>query len=374
MSTNTPNMKLIQSTINVDSGLLWEQNLNSSLTTIDQHNHTLGSGVQITPDGINVSKAFPFNNQPITGLQALLFTDQSALSTLNALYTINGELWYNDPTQPVQITSNGGVNALSSGITSGSATAAFNSSILVVNQAANTPANIQAGSYFMGQAGVSGSNYLTLNPPSALSSGGYTLTLPTRPASTKFLTIDSSGTISTVSSVQPTQIAASSLTGSQLASQTVAGSNMVNGTVTATQLAASQAVSSSSGSFSMSGTTYTQVTNFSVTITSAGRPIMIQAISDGNGTNPGKVEIQVNPGTDYTGFYQIKRNGSVIAQANLGTLIGASGNQSVTFPPSVINHIDVVAAGTYTYTVEVKSDASGYNFIVALCKLLVCEF
>ena len=44
MSVLTPQMNLIQSTVNVDSGLTWELNLNASLSIIDGHNHTPGSG------------------------------------------------------------------------------------------------------------------------------------------------------------------------------------------------------------------------------------------------------------------------------------------------------------------------------------------
>ena len=52
MSTTSPNMLLTLSSVGVDSGLSWENNLNASLTLVDSHNHTAGQGNQIPPSGL----------------------------------------------------------------------------------------------------------------------------------------------------------------------------------------------------------------------------------------------------------------------------------------------------------------------------------
>ena len=167
-AVTTPNMGLQQPTIGVDSGLAWETDLNANSSILDLHNHTPGNGTQIPPAGLNINSALTFNNQQATNLQAVVFTAQATLATLSALYEVGPNLYYNDGSgNVIQITSGGTVNATSSGITSGTATASFVSSVLTVNFASNTPANIKGGSLLLGNNSA-GSNYLTLSPPNAI--------------------------------------------------------------------------------------------------------------------------------------------------------------------------------------------------------------
>lgn len=225
MSVVTTNMGLIQPTIGTDTGLTWEQSFNANAATVDQHNHSSGYGVQINPNGLNINSNLPFNGYQATLMGSVIFQNQTSLATLNALYTVSGELWYNDAAGAVQITSGGVVNATSSGIVSGSASAAFSSSVLVVLAAANTPANIKVGSVLIGN-NTAASKFLTLAPPAAMAAD-YTLTLPSIPVSTKFITMDSSGNFGQATGVSGAQITSATLTGSQ----------MVTGTVTGTQIA-----------------------------------------------------------------------------------------------------------------------------------------
>ncbi len=196
MSTVTPNMNLVVSTIGVDSGLLWEQNLNASLTLIDQHNHSPGYGVQINPSGININATLPMNNNALSTIGSLVFQQQSSLATLNALFVgVDGNLYFNDGAgdPSIQITAGGVVNATASGIASGTATASFVSSVLVVNAAPTLPANIQGASILLGNNSA-GSKYLTLSPPPAMAAN-FNLTLPSLPSVQSYLSIDTSGNI-----------------------------------------------------------------------------------------------------------------------------------------------------------------------------------
>lgn len=281
MSNLSPNMKLPISTVGVDSGLAWEQNLNSALTILDSHNHTSGSGVQIPPGGLNINANLPFQGNFATGVGGITFTPQlSAPSALNSLYVDGVDLYFLDGNDdsPIQITSGGAVNATSSGIASGTATAAFVSSVLVVNAASNTPANIQAASILMGNNSA-GSKYLTLAPPAAMAAD-YGLVLPALPASAiSILQLDTAGNITVSAGV----------TGSQIAATTIAAGNMVPNTLTASQisltagitnqqLAAANigAASSSGNGYSNATTGFTTVTNQSITFTSvSGRPVFI---------------------------------------------------------------------------------------------------
>lgn len=227
MSTTTPNMNLIESTINDDSGLTWEENLNKSLDIIDQHNHTSGNGVQIPPAGININAQLTFNNQQATGLQAVSFTQQATLATLNAVFVgTDGNLYFNDGAgdASIQMTKDGSVKADSSGISSGTASASFSGGVLQVFSAANTPANIQAGSILIGN-NVANSKYATLSAPSSLAAN-YGLTLPLQPASTLLMTLDSSGNMGTVANATIADTLAAAMTST--------GANNIAATMTST--------------------------------------------------------------------------------------------------------------------------------------------
>lgn len=234
MSTISPNMGLTISTINVDSGLTWEENLNSSLTLIDQHSHAPGYGVPITPTGLNINSDLSFSNNSGIDLKSIVFTPQLSFGTINSVYSIGADLYYNDGNSNViQLTSGGTVNATSSGISSGSATASFVSSVLVVNAAANTPANIQGGSLLLGN-NVAASKFLTLSPPSSMAAN-YSITLPSLPAQTNIMTLDTSGNIAGVTNVDNStiEISANNL---QVKDLGITAAKIANATITGTQV------------------------------------------------------------------------------------------------------------------------------------------
>lgn len=214
-TTTSPNMGLVIPTVSVDPGPDWANNINASLSIIDQHNHSPGSGVQINPNGININSDLPMNGNNLTLIRSSRYSVQpSAISGVNdvgCLYVTGVDLYYNDinGTQ-IQLTSGGVVNATSSGISSGTASASFVAGVLVVNSASNTPANIQCGSVLIGNV-VASSKFCTLSVPNSLASN-YSLTLPTIPGSQSFLSIDTSGNIAAYAAVSQ------GLTGSNLTS------------------------------------------------------------------------------------------------------------------------------------------------------------
>ncbi len=297
----TPLMNLHNPVPGVDPGPDYALNLQVSLNTIDQHNHSLGSGNVINPSGLNINTDLPFNSNNATLLRSTRFVSQASplnLATdLNALYVSNGNLYYNNSTgTQVQITSGSTVNATSSGIASGTATAGFVGGVLVVDSATNTPANIQAGSLLIGN-NTAGSNFITLSAPSALASS-YSLVLPQIPASPQFVTLDTSGNLSTANSIQGTQIAAASLTGAQLANATITETQMgalsvgtpelINGSVTPTKLAAAAYATGNWSTLSTTSSSYTNLTGGSQTIVnlSGVRPVLI-SLSTENGPGGG---------------------------------------------------------------------------------------
>lgn len=211
--TLSPNMGLPVPTVAQDPGPDWATNINASLSIVDQHNHTPGAGVAIPPAGLNINADLPFNNNNLTLARTVRFSIQpSPLGTatdLGCLYVSGVDLYYNDVSgNQIKMTAGGTVNATSSGISSGTATASFVASTLVVNSASNTPANIQCASILLGNNSA-GTNYVTLSPPSSLAAS-YSLVLPLVPATLSFMAIDASGNMSAYAAT------ASGLTGSNL--------------------------------------------------------------------------------------------------------------------------------------------------------------
>lgn len=203
MSTLSPNMNLIISTVGVDSGLLWEQNLNASQTIIDGHNHSSGQGVAIQPNGLNINSDLSFGSQNAVDMRAVRFTSQvspivNSGAEVGEIYVSGNELYYNDVSggNQVQITNNGSVNAGSgsiSGLPSGTASASFSAGTFVWQSATSTAANMDAGSYIFRNSSVS-SFGMTLQPPAAMGSNTV-VTLPAIPGSTKLLQMSSGGAI-----------------------------------------------------------------------------------------------------------------------------------------------------------------------------------
>lgn len=384
----TPNMNLPSPVPGVDPGPDYANQQFNAMGIIDGHNHSSGSGVQISPNGLNINLALPFQNNPATGLQACIFNEQSSYATINSLWVgIDGNLYFNDGAADpsIQITAGGAVNATSSGISSGSATASFSSSVLVVNQAANTPTSIQAGSYLMGQTGVSGSNFLTLVPPSSLSGGSYSLTLPAVPVATNFVSIDSSGNIAAYAAVSGGLTASNlsssaGITGGQIsASAGIAGSQLANGTITATQIAsgtittaqisssagiiggqiasttiapsnltaANTAQSTSCGTYSRSAASFATVTNQSISITvTSGRPVIISFVGDGFTTGWGTFS-----GTGGSTKLQILANGATVLNTfEVGSISGAIGALTTVFYP--------LGSGSTSFQLQASGDGS----------------
>lgn len=231
MSIQTPQMYLYQPTIGVDSGLTWEQQINANTTIIDGHNHSPGSGAPINSSGININSDLSLNGYNLVAIHSLNFN--ALLSPLSGgiyigcLYVSGSDLYYNDTNgNQIQITAGGLVNATSSGISSGTATASFSGSTLVVNAASNTPANIQAASYIMGNTGVSGSHYVTLSPPTSLALN-YSLTFPSLPAQTNVMTLGNDGTMASITYDAVGQAMTSVGANAIAASMTVTGANAI---------------------------------------------------------------------------------------------------------------------------------------------------
>lgn len=362
-SVISPNMNLVVPGIGTEYSPTWASDLNASLSSIDSHNHSAGQGVQITPSGLNINADLAFQGNNATLLRSTRFSPQSAVlsgaADVGCLYVVNNELYYNDVTggHNVQMTSNGSVNATSSGISSGTASASFSAGVLVVKSSSTSFANIDMQSAILSNSGNL-SNQLTLQAPSL--SGSYSLTLPSIPSSQSFVTVDTSGNISGYASISAgitgSNVASGTITGTNIASATITGANIASATVArANIVSVGQQISSSCGNYTTTSGTISQVTNLSVSLTTNGNPVMILIQPDGSSN---AANIDAPSGQELT--MVIVRGATTIATYSIAALK----------TPTSIQMLDTPSAGTYTYSVGMSSTFGGavgvsYSVLVA---------
>ena len=117
MST-TPYMNLDLPVPSVTEGPEWAESVVEAFETVDSHDHTPGNGVPINSAAIELDADLSFDGFKATEVQAVILDPQaSSLSAANtsALYSIDGDFWYNNSTgTPVQITDGNSLASASS--------------------------------------------------------------------------------------------------------------------------------------------------------------------------------------------------------------------------------------------------------------------
>lgn len=393
-TTTTPNMNLVVPGVSTEPGPAWAQEINADLGILDQHNHSPGQGVQITPSGLNINTDLSFNQNNITDLKTINFAAQSAplagtAPNLGCLYVAGNELVYNDENgNVVPITNNGSVNAGAGSITglpSGTASATFSSGTFIWQQSTNTAATMDGGPVIIRNTTAS-SPGVTLQPISGLATN-YSLTLPIIPGAASALAIDAVGNISPITT--------SSNIGSASANAIANARTRSTGTTVGI---GGVAISASCNSFGLSFTgSPTVVTNLSVTITTSGRPVMILLQTDGTTSQSG---ITINEGSATTtnaleGKIYLFNGTSFISTQDLDffTTITATTTSGTTPPQAFsvlstttidinqismgiplpsMSYVDVVAAGTYTYSIYAEL-ITGQSMSVDHAKLVAYE-
>lgn len=330
----SPNMNLPVPIVGQDAGPQYATDINSCLAVIDGHDHSAGSGVQITPNGININSPLSMNGNNLIAINTLRFISQvspiAATSPNLLCLQVSGEdLYYNDGAgNVVRITLNGGIAGSPGSIANltapASASYVSGTATFVWQSDANIPANMDAGSYILRNI-TANSKGLTLNPPSAMTSD-YSLVMPLIPAQTSVLAIDPSGNISAVTSaVDPT--GANQVANSR--TRTVASTVGVGGV----------AISGSSGTAATASASPVDVPNLSVTITTSGRPVRLELRAD-----PATATVPSYAGGGNQSAYYFLRGSTAIAE------MWYSPNTQI--PPGALSAIDAVSAGTYTYKVQ----------------------
>lgn len=348
--SNSTNMSLPIPTVSIAPGPTWASLLNSCLTLVDAHTHAPGSGVQITPDAINISSDLTMNAQNLIDSRSLRLAINSALlgtaSDLACLYASGVDLYFNDANgNQIRITQSGGVVGSPGSITGlvSPASAAYvpGTSTFVWQSDANKAANMDAGALILRNLTTS-SFGLTLQPPTLGSD--YTLTLPTVPGAASFMQMSSGGVMSASVPV----------------SLGISTANIANGAITPVKKSAlGQQISSSCGAFSTTSAGFVDVTNLSVTITTTGRPIFIGLIPDGTSGGGTGAQFGVTSGaaTNFHGVITINDGSTPIAYFDY-QIQGGTGTKLITPMPYTVYP---VAGGTLTFKVQLEAISSTVN-------------
>lgn len=357
------------------TGRSWLELINSSLGTIDGHNHTAGLGVPIPTSGLNINSDLPFGGFSATTLRSTRYTPIALASLLAAdvgcLIVSGVDLYYVDRNgSQIRLTSAGGIAGTPGSISGLASPAAVSytvaSKLFSFTSSSGFVANMSCGPLSIGDATASGGFAATLQVPAGIASN-YTMTLPgALPGALSFLTLSPAGAIASGPSISGGLTTAhlsgsAGILGSQLsAGAAILGSQLAANTVARGQLAAvGQQISASCGNFTSAVNALVDVTNLTVTITTTGRPVMVVLQTDG--AAGGTTITQINGG----GNLQLFRGAT-----NLAIWFTTVSNP-IQFGPNGFTFVDPVAAGTYTY--KISANPGGSAFTMAYFRLAVYE-
>jgi hypothetical protein len=197
----SPNMNLPVPVVGVDPGPDWATNINACLSVVDGHDHSPGSGIKITPAGININADLVMNASNLTSVNAVQFQQIGAALTalLRSLQVVNKDLYYVDgDSNAVRITQSGAVTGAAgtiTGLPNGTASAVYSAGTFTFQGATSTPATMNVGPIVTGAA-VANSKTVTI-AASASQPANYNLTWPlVAPQANQGVVSDGSGNLS----------------------------------------------------------------------------------------------------------------------------------------------------------------------------------
>lgn len=291
----SPNMNLPVPIVGQEVGPQWSIDINACMSTLDVHDHSPGSGVMITPSGININSDLNANIQNIINLRSTRFSPQlsplALPADIGAVYVSGVDLYYNDVNGvQIRLTQAGSIvgtaGSISGLVSPASASYVSVSSTFVFQSNVNTAANLDARSIILRTSAAS-SNGITLQVPAGLASD-YNIVLPALPASLAVMSLDAAGNMGNVgyfdgSTIESTgtiiRVKAAGITDNELAANSVITSKIADNAVTAYKLSVDNIATAGSSGFATSIPTPTGATVVSgqtLNLTSlANRPIRI---------------------------------------------------------------------------------------------------
>ena len=197
-------MSLTKPGVNTEPGPDWATQLNSSLDTIDTHDHSSSKGVKITPAGMNITSDLSFQSQGATNIGYLGFSQVTAPTANDTVFVnTDGDLQWKTSNGTYTILTSTGSAAAVGGFTGdySSTDAEANYSDLTKSysflQDTGISASLNSGPISIFE-NVPGSNSVTIDTVSSLAAS-YTITLPAAvAASNSLLLSDTSGNLSYV--------------------------------------------------------------------------------------------------------------------------------------------------------------------------------
>lgn len=118
MTTTTENMALVLATVEETLGPEWAELINAAFELLDNHDHSDGKGVQITPSGLNINDDLDVQGQSLENVLNVILSTHAAADTAKtgSLQRVGNNLYYvNSSGVAVQITSGSSVNSAGSG-------------------------------------------------------------------------------------------------------------------------------------------------------------------------------------------------------------------------------------------------------------------
>ena len=118
-------MGLTTSSVGVTAGPTWATNEQTNLTTLDNHDHTSGKGVQLGPSSLNINADLEFNQNSASELKNVIFDSSvTAATTSYSIFQSGGNLhWRNGSGTDVPITDGSAVKTTGGSISGMSADA-----------------------------------------------------------------------------------------------------------------------------------------------------------------------------------------------------------------------------------------------------------
>lgn len=381
MST-TPNMSLLLPVVSVTPGPTYASENNDAFDVIDSHDHTVGKGLPVPSNGININNDLSFNGFNASVLRSTQFQSQSSPlslpSDLSMLYVVNGNLFYNNQIgQQVQITSGAALDATSIGGIGGdyvtSTALEFYTSLtrtFTFWSNNNVPANIDAGSVTIREVALS-PNGITLMSPASLAAS-YSITLPgALPSTTSFLSMDNTGQILYGGLITTAQITPGAITQALLAPKPFTNTTAGVGEIAFNNF-----------SFSTSSTSGVDVTGSTITLTTTGRPVVILLQTEYGlaGATTGYVLTSNSSNRDVSGslfIINVTQGGTGVQQTQVGgTAAAIAANNQFFTPPSVVTAVDmgvVGLPGTYTYKLQASVGVASTALNLSNCAILAYE-
>lgn len=358
----TPKMGLAQPQPGITNDLIAAQNIVDNFGVIDDHDHSPGKGGLVPTAGLNINANLGFNNFQARDLQASNYASLtgalSGASNNRSLFVLGNELVFRDGVgNTVTLTSGGSVAGASGTITglTGAAQVTYVApTINFVQDATSRRMLVEHGDVRLFPDVSSPAQNVRLRVPTTLSTT-YTLTLPNAvPPALRYLSVDGAGDVSY--STGDDVLTASTSTG---ANSVIDKYTRTTGTSVG---ARGVAIGTSTGTFSTTSTSFVDITNATVTITTSGRPVYIVVVpvadinfsymqlSDSGLANVATIslfaDIQCLRGATNIGRHRIT-NSLTINTNDIDDL-------GINIPYGSLVWVDVVSAGTYTYKLQAR--------------------